>query len=350
MRKKYEDFLDQKTSKQNQYFRRKATKRKIKKQKSKRSLLKNKYLGIVQLPSSLVLLNDKLASHYLNMLHDVLQNPDKILDFQNVTMISIRAGLILKAFKDEFIMEHGFPPQVKKPRSRKSCAVLQYLNIQDYGTDCSDYPDIVCWRLYDWDNSKLDPNEDLSKRLVETVIPDCLQTEGETTIVKSKIASAVAEALFNCKEHAYAGVMANASFQKWYLGFGKYPENGEFQFCIYDKGQGFRKSLEANPLLQDMIGDPFRSDVALLEMAVKGRTGVDKGKEQGRGKGLKSAVAIIQDANGWFSILSGKGEYVEKNVNGYRAFKRNRKTLVEGALIAFSLPISYIESENTKYE
>lgn len=350
MSKTHEDFLDAKTKKQNQYLRRMAKKQKVEKLNHKQILSRNRNMGFVQLLSSLTLVNDKVAAHFIRSLFEVMENPNKVLDFQNVTIISIRAGLILKGFKDEFIMKHGYSPQVRKPKNPKSCAVLQYLSIQDYGTVCAEYPDIVCWRLYDWDNSKLDPNEDLSKRLVDTVIPECFQTEEETTIVKSEIASAIAEALFNCKEHAYAGEMANASFQKWYLGFGKYPENGEFQFCIYDKGQGFRKSLEANPLLQDIMGDLFRSDSALLEMAVKGRTGVDKGKSLGRGKGLQSAVGKIYDANGWFSILSGKGEYTEKNVNGYRAFKKNRKTIVEGALIAFSLPISYIKDECTNNE
>jgi len=144
--------------------------------------------------------------------------------------------------------------------------------------------------------------------------------------------------LLNCKEHAYTGEKKFSPFKRWYLGAGEYPRTGKFAFCIYDKGVGIRARLEENPegWFFSTIKDTLSSDSAMIELATKGRSGSDE-NTGGRGKGLKSAIDLLASNSGTIDIYSDRGFYS----NCDDASGKDRKSRLEGTLVAFSFPLEY---------
>jgi hypothetical protein len=158
------------------------------------------------------------------------------------------------------------------------------------------------------------------------------------------IASSVSEVLFNCEEHAYTGEKTDAKFRKWYLGVGEYPKTNRFSFCIYDKGVGIKDRMRQNPHKWfDNITDPMASESDMIKLATEGRSGADKSNSyegSGRGQGLRSAIEQLSANNGQMSILSGRGVFESEKPN----IKKDRKTKLDGTMIAFSFPINYSEA------
>jgi anti-sigma regulatory factor (Ser/Thr protein kinase) len=299
----------------------------------------------VRLPGSLETYSDVKLSQALTAFNQILENPKKILDFRSVGQISIPAGLILKGFFDEYEMIYHCKPLIIRPQDEKIRAVLKYLQLASCDVNCEQGPDIVCWNLFEWDQQQpSSAEEDIPILLVNDSIPDCLRDVTSRHLDQTQVASAVAEAFFNCREHAYQGPKANVRFQKWYLGFGTFPHTSHetVTFCIYDKGQGFRSSLQSKQRKIDTLIDAFSTDAALLEFAAKGLTGVREGGEKGRGKGLRTTADRVSQANGYFLILSDKGLYVESSSEGNPVgTKESRIANLQGSLIVFSFPVSY---------
>lgn len=85
-------------------------------------------------------------------LNKVMNNPTYILDMRCVEKMSLRFGLILKVFYDEFKVIHGYVPSIYPPKSTKVKAILNHLGVaSDTGLSVSDYNDITCWQIVDWE-------------------------------------------------------------------------------------------------------------------------------------------------------------------------------------------------------
>jgi len=265
-----------------------------------------------------------------------LQNPDLVLDMREVAAITIRGALILKAFFNEFLVLHKRRPKVYSPRSSKVRAVMNYIGISHYkDVERLHYKDIECWQIKSWDFTQGDI--DFSKMLHEEIIPKCWPRDHSISEHSASIATSVTEALLNCKEHAYSGKKESSPFKSWYLGAGEYPRTGKFAICIYDKGVGIRTSLEDNPLgwFND-VKDKFKSDSSMIELATKGRTGSSE-SAGGRGQGLKSAIELLSSNGGNIDIYSDRGFFS----NYDEASGKDRRSRLEGTLVAFSFPLEY---------
>ena len=116
-----------------------------------------KYLGLYK---------DDYAQSLVHETSIVMGNPEYVLDFRKVERISLRGGLFLKAFFDNFTAIYGFFPKIRPPVMRKSKAVLQFLGLADYGLDCSEYPDLVCWQIRSWDEHEM-KKENIARLLKE---------------------------------------------------------------------------------------------------------------------------------------------------------------------------------------
>jgi hypothetical protein len=281
---------------------------------------------------------DEILLKIENAFNKMLTNPDMALYMRNVKDISIYGGLMLKAFYDEFLLKHNKEPYIKGPRDKKMKAVLKHLKIKGYSeVNVDNYPDIKCWQILDWDNKT---EVEFSKLLATKIIPECWK--GSHTISKhsANIASSVAEAILNCKEHAYTSAKEDSIFKKFYLGVGEYPdEKHRFSFCVYDKGIGIKARLLANP--KTWFGENFidktRTDSQIIEMATQGKR---VATEDGRGEGLKHAVETLAENNGRIDIYSERGYFTSANNN--RGGK-DMDACLEGTMVAFSFPIMYSE-------
>jgi hypothetical protein len=274
----------------------------------------------------------------MDSLNRVMNDPYLILDFERVRSITIAAALILKAFFDEYIVKHNQKARLHGPRDLKTRAILNYLNIAHYvDAERRHYKDIECWQMLDWEQGDIDEKMRFSKVLLTEILPKCWYGENSLSIESSNIASSLAEALFNCQEHAYTGSKKDALFKKWYLGVGEYPNSRRFSFCIYDKGIGIKTRLKENPVgWLDPMTDLIKSDSKMIERATQGRSGSSSPKE-GRGEGLKSAVELLKSNGGQLDIFSDYGHFSTHSGQG----GRDRKDWLEGTLVAFTFPIEY---------
>lgn len=270
-------------------------------------------------------------------LQKAMENSTIQLDFRNVQRITLQAGLSLKAFSDAYILRYHMKPLFRSPRLEKIKAVFCYLEIREYHLNChTHYKDLDCWHITSFDKSK---DEDIPKLLSEEIIPKCLAERNEQE--NARIATAISETLFNCREHAYN---EDSPFQKWYLGYGRYPHSDMYHFCVCDKGMGFRGSIQLRFKEKFLLDDSN-----IIKEAANGRTGVREGAEQGRGLGLKVAIQNLRNVGGMMLILSGKGLYMaglSETGGSLETAYPQRRTSLEGSLIDFSIPTSYITRGN----
>lgn len=314
-------------------------------------------IELVKMKDALALSKEVYAEPALTRLQRVMDNPDAVLDMREVKQITLRFGLILKAFYDEFMVTHTRVPSIYPPKAAKVKAILNHLGVASYpGIHVEDYPDIVCWQIVDWElldyglpnRTKNSLNRDIkpAELLYNEIIPKCWSGKRTMANDSRAIASSISEVLFNCEEHAYTGVKEDSKFRKWYLGVGEYPDTKRFSFCIYDKGVGIRDRMQQNPQKWfDRITDLKASESSMIKLATQGRSGANNSNSyegSGRGQGLKSAIEQLDVNAGQMSIFSGKGVFESEKPN----LEKDRKSKLEGTMIAFSFPINY--SENTK--
>jgi len=287
---------------------------------------------LIRMPETIDVLQDEIGDTFVTALDQAMQDPSIGLDFRHVQTVSLRAGLLLKAFSDEYMQRYQLKPIFRCPYSEKTKAVFRYLEIRNYSVKKGrHYADLDCWHITSFDRSK---DEDVPKLLTEVIIPKCLEERNEKE--NAPIATAISEALFNCKEHAYND---NSLFQKWYLGYGRYPHAKSFHFCVCDKGIGFRASMQLG-FTQKLTFDDSR----IIQEAAKGRTGVKAGKKNGRGQGLQTAIENLAYVRGEMTIMSGKGIYtagVDEQGNALDRSFPPRKTSIVGSIIDFSIPTTY---------
>lgn len=289
----------------------------------------------IPLPKDLFVSDDNVASALVSSIDRALANPLICLDLRKVETISLRAGLLLKSYCDEYRLKYHKRPLFRSPLSQKSKAVLQYLEIRKYGK-LPRFNDLVCWRIYSF---KQEESENVGRLLVETIIPECLAVRKED--VNKPLASAVQEALFNCKEHAYH---PDSFFKTWYLGYGLHPNSKEYTFCVCDKGMGFKESMNKK---WKMFAS---SDSKLIQQAARGQSGISDGSKKGRGQGLKTAIESLKQVQGRMGIMSGRGWYQSGINRGGEEFEEaaDRKTEIHGSIIDFSIPIKYIAKERKR--
>ena len=290
----------------------------------------------IQVPQVISLSPDNNAENLFGFIGEVFEHPNRIIDFRGLELVTIRGGIVLKAFRDEYIETFKHEPVIKPPKKKKMKAVLQFLGYSDFGIDYLDYSDIVCWDIRSWDKRDDQRKTNHPKEIMEEIIPKCC---GKDTLDKNskELASAVAEAINNSSEHAYLGSKKNALFQKWYLGCGIYPGTNSLVFCVYDKGQGFRESMQNDKQLWSFL-PMLDKDYKYIVRATEGVSGT---KDEGRGQGLKKAVVKLKKAGGFVEIMSGNGLFNTSNKNS----AIERKVYVDGSIIAFSVPVNYIKRE-----
>lgn len=288
----------------------------------------------VDIGNSIEIYDESVFSEVSGAFNTVLNNPEQALAMRKVKMITINGGLLLKAFFDEFYITHGKKPYIKGPKDKKMRAVLNYLKIKNYNdVKVENYPDIMCWQIFPWDHTQ---EIEFGKLLDTEIIPKCWKGNHAISEHSANIATSVAEALLNCKEHAYTGEKSESNFKQWYLGVGEYPETNRFSFCIYDKGVGIKARLKSNPTnwFIDNIADIATKDSAMIEAATKGKRVVT---EDGRGQGLKNAIELLEKNNGNIDIFSDCGYFSSHSKNS----GKDRKPKLEGTMVSFSFPIKY---------
>lgn len=290
----------------------------------------------IEIPKHVSLSPDSNAHRLIETLDASMKEPERFVDFKKVEVITIRGGLVLRAYRDEFFTYNGFYPKIVPPKNKKIRAVLQFLGYGDYGMDCSQYGDIACWDIRSWDADEDFRETSFPKLIMEEIIPKCCGKKLDD--VSSDLATAIAEAINNSSEHAYKGKKESSKFRKWYLGCGEYPRSGRITFCVYDRGQGFKDSMTTEGSFWNIL-KPLEGDYKYIERATRGTSGT---KVAGRGKGLKTAVSKLQKANGIVEILSGKGLFSTDE----RVVSRDRKTVIDGSIIAFYLPAKYIGGDD----
>ena len=291
----------------------------------------------IPMPQVVSLSPDENADNLFNTIREAFSHPDRVIDFRKLEQVTIRGGIILRAFREEFIEIFKRAPNFRPPKKRKMKAVLQFLGYADYGIDYSDYVDIACWDIRSWDASDDLRKANPPKEITEEIIPKCCGND-ILDANSRELASAVTEAINNSGEHAYVGIKRDAVFRKWYLGCGIYPGTNRMVFCVYDKGQGFKESMQRDKTLWSFLPMLDRD----YKYIVRATEGVSGTKEEGRGQGLKTAVLKLKKAGGFVEIMSGNGIFNSVNENN----TRDRSVFIEGSIIAFSVPVNYIKREN----
>jgi len=270
----------------------------------------------------------------------VLANPETILNMQGITGVNVACALLLKAFFDEFSLRHKKRPTLRSPKNEKVRAIFNYLRLSQYPDVAKKhYKDIDCWQIKSWEQDNRADDIPFAQVLLDEIIPICWSGDHAMSQRSSYIASSISEALWNSVEHAYTGQKKNSEFKRIYLGVGEYPGTHRFSFCIYDKGIGIVQRLKDNPEgWLDQITDLGISDSKMIEKATKGRSGIVDGKKSGRGKGLREVIDLLRYNQGQLDILSDRGWFSTYD----KECGNDRKTLLEGTMVAFSFPIEYI--------
>lgn len=283
-------------------------------------------------PSILRLGDDKAMRQLLGAIKYSLEDGTRIVDFSKLEVVEITCGIILRAYADEFQQIYNHAIKVIKPINKKAEAILRYLHVMEPNESYKNYPDLECWNILVFDKmNEHDKNIVIGDKLVNEFIPNCWRNHDYADKESQAVASAVAEIYFNCAEHAYAD-FCNDDFQKWYIGAGEYPNSKNFVFCIFDRGQGFKRSMQKNIALWGIIRDV--KDSFYLKKAANGCSGLDNAEENGRGKGISTSISRIKEVNGDIVLMSGSGEY-----SSYTFQSRERKLYLRGSLVTFFVPI-----------
>lgn len=283
----------------------------------------------IRFPSVLKLNDDRIAKRFLKLIQNSLDNGEKAVDFSKLQEVEISCGIILRAYADEFQMLYGYPIKVIKPKNKKAEAILRYLCVMPPNESYKKYPDLECWNILAFDNlDEKSKNTIIGKQLIDEFIPKCWKNHIFADDESQAVASAVSEIYFNCAEHAYAG-FDNESFQKWYIGAGEYPDSKKFEFCIFDRGQGFKKSMQKNVTLWGIFKS--KKDSFYLKRAAQGISGLDEAAKQGRGKGISTSIKRIKEVKGDIVIISGNGEYSSAGTSQIQ----DRKLYLRGSLVSF---------------
>lgn len=293
----------------------------------------NSKKSTINFPSILKLRDDKMAKRFLEAIKESLDDETKIVDFSKLKEVEIACGIILRAYADEFQMLYGHPVNYIRPKDKKAEAILKYLYVMPHDDSYKQYPDLECWNILTFDNlDTRSKNINIGEKLVDEFIPKCWEKHVFANKDSQIVASAVSEIYFNCAEHAYAG-FGNKGFQKWYIGAGEYPDSKNFEFCIFDRGQGFKQSMQKNVALWGLIKN--RKDSFYLKKAAEGYSGLDEAIKQGRGKGISTSIDRIKEVHGDILIISGKGLYSSAGTSQIR----DRKVYLRGSLVSFFVPI-----------
>ncbi|MDR1216137.1 MAG: hypothetical protein LBK25_05600 [Treponema sp.] len=285
-------------------------------------------------------MNDECLNEILNSLNTVMNNPETVLDMRKIESVNLACGLLLKSFFDEFLITHDVKPRMRSPNSAKIRAIFNYLEIARYqDVKNHHYKDIDCWQIKSWEQ---EDNLNFSRLLHEEIIPRCWNGSHAMSPNSANIASSVAETLNNCKEHAYTGNKEAIAFKRWYLGVGEYPDTKSFNFCVYDKGVGIKTRMKESPKIWHKVVDLNKTDSQMIILATQGRSGADK--KAGRGEGLKTAIELLESNDGRLDIYSDYGYFsTDDEKSGV-----DRKTYLEGTMVAFSFPIQYTLKEGKK--
>ena len=247
----------------------------------------------INFPKKISITDDNICLKVFEAFQKSKRAPQRILDFREVEIITLRGGLALKAFFDEFNSLYGRKPDIRGPLNKKGKAIFKFLKLKNYNINCKDYKDLICWQIYEFtENDQKKTN--LPELLFTEIIPKNWETH-QNNIISKNIVTSVSEALYNCQEHAYKGDFENRKFQNWYLGVGEYPDTNNFSFCIYDKGQGIKKSMKRNSSKWDSLTENMNKDFNYIDFAVKG---LKMKASYNRGQGLKTAVSQISKAGG----------------------------------------------------
>ena len=199
--------------------------------------------------------------------------------------------------------------------------------------DINQYSDITCWSVYvlDKETQRL---LDLGRELNDTILPNCSSANKRIEAIFKDLRSVISESVYNCAEHAYPEFCVG--FSKWYLGIGEYPDTNKYSFCVYDMGQGFKASMEANSIWRIVQGS-LSTESDWIQRAVSGVSGVEQGKKLGRGQGLKTAVELITNNSGQIEIISGRG-YYKSTIHNHN----DRQVELVGSMISFYVPFKFI--------
>ena len=323
-------------------------KRKYKRKKLKKKKYKLEYKLELEEYRRCVAVNEVITfPERLNLAHEdeaifalintVEEKNNAVLDFSETNFIDIGSALYIKAFIDHLKDEEKQYKILCSPKNKKMRQILKHIGVRNYKIKVV-YPDIKCWEIRTW--GKHD-NVNYGKVMMEEILPKVL--EGKVASEKfSYIASSLQEILSNCSEHAYT---EDDEYKNYYLIAGeyedpKYIKSNSFTFCILDRGQGFRSSLEKKSFfgtMREKLG--IETDSDLLQAAIEGRlTSKAGGKSAGRGTGLANVVENVKSINGSFYAYSDKGCYEINRQKGQIC--RERKIRIKGAIVAMIFPIN----------
>ena len=279
--------------------------------------------------------DDKVMKQLFACIEQSLSHSDAKVDFLHLKVVEIHCGVILKAYADEFrIMYPDKQLDVIKPEDKKSEAILRFLGVLPSDGSHERYPDLKCWRIEGWGKDDENQRSDVMKSLAERFVPETWKSHEDSYDDSRNVATAVFEMYNNCNEHAYNGEFGNVVFRRWYVGVGEYPESNDFTICVYDKGQGFKRSMRKN-VREEKINVTKYPDSYYLQKATEGYSGKDNATRTGRGKGIPETIEQISNVGGTMEIWSGRGIF---SFQGKSQFW-DRKTCLKGALVTFRLPI-----------
>lgn len=258
------------------------------------------------------------------------------LDFSKTKFIDIGSSIYIRAFIDHLNDEKKRHKILCWPKNKKMRQILKHIGVYNYNIRVI-YPDIKCWEIKSWYKND---NVNYGKVMMEEILPKVL--EGKVASQKfSYIASSLQEILSNCSEHAYT---EDDEYKNYYLIAGeyedpKYVKSNSFAFCILDRGQGFRSSLEKKSVFYKSCAKlGIKTDSDLLKAAIEGKiTSKAGGKSTGRGTGLANVVDNVKTIKGSFYAYSDKGSY---EVNLKKEQTRERKICIKGAILEMILPIN----------
>ena len=332
-KEKYRRYNKQKSIK----LERKNKRKKLRQNKAKREralldiLLSTRQ--IVTFPQNL-----SIAEGIVFSLIETAEEKDNIaLDFSRTKNIDIGSAIYVKAFVDS-LKDRGYKYQVVcLAKNKKMRQILQHIGIKNYGIAIT-HSDIKCWEIRSWHkNDKVN----YGKVMMEDILPRVLKDKSVSAQF-SDIAASLQELLSNCAEHAY---IETDQYKNYYLIAGEYTreydKSNMFTFCIIDRGQGFRATLEKKGsfkrLIENFISAP---DANLLKAAVEGKFTSKKGggETAGRGTGLSNVAEGIKDINGYLCVYSDKGWYAITRKK--EEHLSDGKTKIKGSVIEMGLPIT----------